>query len=143
MLHIFHNPSRSSIDVSLTFYEPSVAHVGIAVTSIAEALAFIATSWDFRPDGQTPSTAPRSSAWISRRDIELLGPAIPTVRGEVPCEPRSRHPSHLYRVSDLDAALEAADAAINWSMRPPAGAADGESLSCTPRARTHSAELTE
>jgi methylmalonyl-CoA epimerase len=106
---------------------PSVAHVGIAVTSIAEALAFYRDVLGLspgRPDAVDGATI--VSLDFAGVDIELLEPRDPD--SPVAKFLASRGPGihHIsYRVSDLDAALERCRTAgyelVDETPRPGAG----------------------
>ena len=85
----------------------SVAHIGIAVTSIQEALAFYRDVLGLSPG--TPETADGStivSLHFGPVDVELLesnDPASPVAKFLAKRGPGIHH--ICYRVSDLDAAL--------------------------------------
>src|ERR1043166_8402234 len=73
---------------------PSVAHVGIAVTSIDEALGFYRDVLGLVPGGpESADGATIVSLHLGPVAVELLEPREP--RGEVSCQPRTRHSSHL------------------------------------------------
>lgn len=92
---------------------PSVAHVGIAVTSITEALPFYRDVLGLAP-GQ-PETADGArivSLHFGPVDVELLEPNDPTSPIAKFLAKRGPGIHHLcYRVVDLDAALERCKAA--------------------------------
>ena len=85
----------------------SVAHIGIAVTSIQEALAFYRDVLGLSPG--TPETADGStivSLHFGPVDVELLEPSDPASPVAKFLAKRGPGIHHIcYRVSDLDAAL--------------------------------------
>ena len=90
-------------------HAPGLAHVGIAVTSLAAALPFYRDVLGITPEGAEPETADGASI-VSLRfgdvDVELLEPVDPA--GPVAKFLARRGPGihHIcYRVPDLDAAL--------------------------------------
>jgi methylmalonyl-CoA/ethylmalonyl-CoA epimerase len=86
---------------------PSVAHVGIAVTSIPEALAFYRDVLGLTPGRpETADGATIVSLHFGDVDIELLEPRDPTSPVAKFLAKRGPGIHHVcYRVSDLDAAL--------------------------------------
>jgi methylmalonyl-CoA/ethylmalonyl-CoA epimerase len=86
---------------------PSVAHVGIAVTSIPEALAFYRDVLGLTPGPpETADGATIVSLHFGDVDIELLEPRDPTSPVAKFLAKRGPGIHHVcYRVSDLDAAL--------------------------------------
>src|SRR5437867_11176005 len=86
---------------------PSVAHVGIAVTSVTDALAFYRDVLGLTPGRpETADGATIVSLHVDGVDVELLEPSDP--RRPVAKFLAKRGPGvhHVcYRVSDLDAAL--------------------------------------
>jgi methylmalonyl-CoA/ethylmalonyl-CoA epimerase len=87
----------------------SVAHIGIAVTSISEALSFYRDVLDLAPPPGRPETADGATI-VSLRfgpvDVELLephDPASPVAKFLAKRGPGIHH--ICYRVSDLDATL--------------------------------------
>jgi methylmalonyl-CoA/ethylmalonyl-CoA epimerase len=89
--------------------EPRVAHVGIAVTSLAEALPFYRDVLGITPGRAGPETADGASI-VSLRfgdvDVELLEPVDPASPVAKFLARRGPGIHHIcYRVPDLDAAL--------------------------------------
>lgn len=86
---------------------PSVAHVGIAVTSIPEALAFYRDVLGLTPGRpETADGATIVSLHFGDVDIELLEPRDPKSPVAKFLAKRGPGIHHVcYRVSDLDAAL--------------------------------------
>ena len=87
---------------------PSVAHVGIAVTSITEALAFYRDVLGVSPGRpETVDGATIVSLDVGGVDVELLEPSDPDSPVAKFLAKRGPGIHHIsYRVSDLDAALE-------------------------------------
>ena len=87
---------------------PSVAHVGIAVTSITEALAFYRDVLGVSPGRpETVDGATIVSLDVGGVDVELLEPSDPHSPVAKFLAKRGPGIHHIsYRVSDLDAALE-------------------------------------
>ncbi len=87
---------------------PSVAHVGIAVTSITEALSFYRNVLGVSPGRpETLDGATIVSLDVGGVDIELLEPSDPDSPVAKFLAKRGPGIHHIsYRVSDLDAALE-------------------------------------
>jgi methylmalonyl-CoA/ethylmalonyl-CoA epimerase len=117
--------------------EPRVAHIGIAVSSLAEALPFYRDVLGLTPGRpETADGASIVSLHFGDVDVELLEPIDPA--GPVARFLARRGPGihHVcYRVPDLDAALARCRAAS--SMRPRgAGSAAVASPSCIPRRPT-------
>jgi methylmalonyl-CoA/ethylmalonyl-CoA epimerase len=87
---------------------PSVAHVGIAVTSIDEALGFYRDVLGLVPGGpESADGATIVSLHLGPVDVELLeprDPASPVAKFLAKRGPGIHHV--CYRVPDLDAALE-------------------------------------
>ena len=87
---------------------PSVAHVGIAVTSVSDALSFYRDVLGLSPGRpETLDGATIVSLDFGGVDVELLepsDPASPVAKFLAKRGPAIHHIS--YRVSDLDAALE-------------------------------------
>jgi methylmalonyl-CoA epimerase len=106
---------------------PSVAHVGIAVTSITEALSFYRDVLGLSPGRpETLDGATIVSLDFGGVDVELLepsDPASPVAKFLAQRGPGIHHIS--YRVSDLDAALERCRTAgyqlVDQTPRPGAG----------------------
>jgi methylmalonyl-CoA epimerase len=106
---------------------PSVAHVGIAVTSITEALSFYRDVLGLSPERpETLDGATIVSLDFGGVDVELLepsDPASPVAKFLAQRGPGIHHIS--YRVSDLDAALERCRTAgyqlVDQTPRPGAG----------------------
>ncbi len=106
---------------------PSVAHVGIAVTSITEALSFYRDVLGLSPGRpETFDGATIVSLDFGGVDVELLepsDPASPVAKFLAQRGPGIHHIS--YRVSDLDAALERCRTAgyqlVDQTPRPGAG----------------------
>ena len=92
---------------------PSVAHVGIAVTSIAEALPFYRDVLGLAPGHQeTADGATIVSLRFGSTDVELLepnDPASPIAKFLAKRGPGIHHV--CYRVPDLDTALKRCQAA--------------------------------
>jgi methylmalonyl-CoA/ethylmalonyl-CoA epimerase len=86
---------------------PSVAHVGIAVTSIAEALPFYRDVLELTPgQPQTADGARIVSLHLGGVDVELLEPSDPGSPVAKFLAKRGPGIHHVcYRVSDLDATL--------------------------------------
>ncbi|OLC72324.1 MAG: methylmalonyl-CoA epimerase [Gemmatimonadetes bacterium 13_1_40CM_4_69_8] len=87
---------------------PSVAHVGIAVTSITEALSFYRDVLGVSPGRpETLDGATIVSLDVGGVDVELLEPSDPHSPVAKFLAKRGPGIHHIsYRVSDLDAALE-------------------------------------
>jgi methylmalonyl-CoA/ethylmalonyl-CoA epimerase len=87
---------------------PSVAHVGIAVTSITEALPFYRDVLGLAPGHpETADGARIVSLHLGPVDVELLEPNDPTSPIAKFLAKRGPGIHHVcYRVPDLDAALE-------------------------------------
>lgn len=87
---------------------PSVAHVGIAVTSISEALPFYRDVLGLSPGRpETADGARIVSLHFGPVDVELLEPSDPTSPVAKFLAKRGPGIHHVcYRVPDLDAALE-------------------------------------
>jgi len=87
---------------------PSVAHVGIAVTSITEALSFYRDVLGVSPGRpETLDGATIVSLDVGGVDVELLEPSDPDSPVAKFLAKRGPGIHHIsYRVSDLDAALE-------------------------------------
>jgi len=87
---------------------PSVAHVGIAVTSITEALPFYRDVLGLAPGHpETADGARIVSLQFGPVDVELLEPSDPTSPIATFLAKRGPGIHHVcYRVPDLDAALE-------------------------------------
>lgn len=87
---------------------PSVAHVGIAVTSIAEALPFYRDVLGLAPGRpETADGAKIVSLPFGPVDVELLEPSDPASPIAKFLAKRGPGIHHVcYRVSDLDAALK-------------------------------------
>ena len=87
---------------------PSVAHVGIAVTSIAEALPFYRDVLGLAPGHQeTADGAKIVSLRFGSTDVELLEPSDPASPIAKFLAKRGPGIHHVcYRVADLDAALK-------------------------------------
>jgi len=87
---------------------PSVAHVGIAVTSITEALPFYRDVLGLAPGHpETADGARIVSLHFGPVDVELLEPSDPTSPIAKFLAKRGPGIHHVcYRVADLDAALE-------------------------------------
>ena len=87
---------------------PSVAHVGIAVTSITEALSFYRDVLGVPPGRpETLDGATIVSLDVGGVDVELLEPSDPDSPVAKFLAKRGPGIHHIsYRVSDLDAALE-------------------------------------
>lgn len=108
-------------------HAPGVAHVGIAVASIAEALPFYRDVLGLVPGHpETADGATIVSLRFGDVDVELLEPSDPT--GPVAKFVARRGPGihHIcYRVPDLDAALARCRAAgyrlVDETARPGAG----------------------
>ena len=92
---------------------PSVAHVGIAVTSITEALPFYRDVLGLAPGHpETADGARIVSLHFGPVDVELLEPSDPTSPIAKFLAKRGPGIHHVcYRVADLDAALERCKAA--------------------------------
>lgn len=92
---------------------PSVAHVGIAVTSITEALPFYRDVLGLAPGHpETADGARIVSLPFGPVDVELLEPSDPTSPIAKFLAKRGPGIHHVcYRVPDLDAALERCKAA--------------------------------
>lgn len=92
---------------------PSVAHVGIAVTSIAEALPFYRDVLGLAPGHpETADGATIVSLRFGPVDVELLEPSDPTSPVAKFLAKRGPGIHHVcYRVPDLDAALKRCQAA--------------------------------
>jgi methylmalonyl-CoA/ethylmalonyl-CoA epimerase len=86
----------------------SVAHIGIAVTSISEALAFYRDVLGLSPGHpETADGATIVSLHFGGVDVELLEPQNPTSPVGKFLAKRGPGIHHIcYRVSDLDATLE-------------------------------------
>ena len=88
---------------------PSVAHIGIAVTSITEALPFYRDVLGMSPGGAHPETADGArivSLHFGPVDVELLEPSDPASPIAKFLAKRGPGIHHVcYRVPDLDAAL--------------------------------------
>jgi len=86
---------------------PSVAHVGIAVTSISESLAFYRDVLGLAPGRpETSDGATIVSLHFDGVDVELLEPSDPTSPVAKFLAKRGPGIHHIcYRVSDLDATL--------------------------------------
>ena len=86
---------------------PSVAHVGIAVTSITDALAFYRDVLGLTPGRpETADGATIVSLHFGGVDVELLEPSDPTSPVAKFLAKRGPGIHHVcYRVSDLDATL--------------------------------------
>src|SRR6185436_8598445 len=92
---------------------PSVAHVGIAVTSIAEALPFYRDVLGLSPGHpETADGAKIVSLRFGAVDVELLEPSDPASPIAKFLAKRGPGIHHVcYRVPDLDAALKRCQAA--------------------------------
>ena len=92
---------------------PSVAHVGIAVASITEALPFYRDVLGLKPGHpETADGARIVSLHFGPVDVELLEPSDPTSPIAKFLAKRGPGIHHVcYRVPDLDAALERCKAA--------------------------------
>src|SRR6266446_8044004 len=92
---------------------PSVAHVGIAVTSITEALAFYRDILGLTPGRpETADGATIVSLHFGDVDVELLEPSDPKSPVAKFLAKRGPGIHHIcYRVSDLDAPLPRSRAA--------------------------------
>src|SRR3979490_3415073 len=93
---------------------PSVAHVGIAVTSIPEPLSFYSDVLGLTPAAppETAEGATTVSLHCGDADIELLEPRNPTSPVAKFLAKRGPGIHHVcYRVPDLDRALERCRAA--------------------------------
>lgn len=92
---------------------PSVAHIGIAVTSITEALSFYREVLGLSPGRpETADGARIVSLPLGPVDVELLEPIDPTSPVARFLAKRGPGIHHVcYRVSNLDAALERCRAA--------------------------------
>src|SRR5437879_13521588 len=105
---------------------PSVAHVGIAVTSITEALAFYRDVLGLTPGRpETADGATIVSLHFGGVDVELLEPSDPKSPVAKFLAKRGPGIHHVcYRASDLDATLSRCRAARHQLARvtPPRGA---------------------
>src|SRR5579859_4621713 len=91
----------------------SVAHIGIAVSSIADALAFYRDVLGLAPEGhETADGATIVSLHLGPVDVELLEPIDPHSPVAKFLAKRGPGIHHIcYRVADLDAALQRCRAA--------------------------------